>query len=435
MNDTAVDDTANTLASPGQRLLWLMDHYRGGNGMMGVPILYRLRGHLDVGALTGAVADLTARHEALRLVFDWDRRRLTQRALPAAEVPGLTTETLTADGLETGLRAFLRDDIDTASSSIRPHLIRLGEDDHLFALNIHHLVTDAWSNMLLSRDLAYFYNRRLSHPVSEPPEVVWQYSDYVRWHHRHLQGSTLRGHEDFWSSRLAGARSPLIPPLPHREGRVRPPAANEWFTLSPDLVEALRLVARRERTTLFVVMLSLFFSALHEVTGQRDLTVGSIFANRSRREVRETVGFFANMVPIRTEIEDTAGTIAHVRRSVLETMEHEEFPYLTLPLAKAGDTEARPEDVVFHMLATPPTAKGARPDLAGLTVESHRLPDGLGSRFDLELLILPAPDGLEGVFRFAADRCAPDYVRTLVDHYRALARRLTAETSPIAASR
>ncbi|MGO9958537.1 MAG: hypothetical protein ACLP50_21660, partial [Solirubrobacteraceae bacterium] len=53
-------------ASIGQRLLWLLDHYRGGEGTINVPIAWRIRQPLDAGALELALGRLVERHETLR---------------------------------------------------------------------------------------------------------------------------------------------------------------------------------------------------------------------------------------------------------------------------------------------------------------------------------------------------------------------------------
>jgi hypothetical protein len=428
-------------ATDGQRVLWFMDHYLGGNGMMSVPLLLRLRGPLDAGALSGALDDVAARHEALRTTFHRQRGRLIQACHDDQRIE-LTVTGPPAGGTDERqlgefVRHLLRADPDTTQAVARATLVRVAPDDHLFILDIHHLVTDAWSNRLILRDLAACYSRRAGAAHAELPAVGWQQADYAAWQEKHLDGAVLRGHQEFWRDYLSGARYPLIPSPPERADRQRPLAQNEWFSLDPQLLGALGKVARAERTTRFVVLLSVFFAALQQVTGQADITVASIFANRMRREVMETVGFFANMVPVRGRAApgaDRAEMIRSVRRSVLETMEHQELPYLTLRTDPGSAPAGRLEDVVFHMLAVPPTAGQAEPGFAGLSSTPLPIPDGLGSRFDLELLVFPGDQSFSGVFRYAADRFDRSYVLTLRDAYLSIARELAASARDYAAA-
>lgn len=424
-------------ATPGQRVLWFMDHYRGGNGMMSVPLLFRMRGTLDVLALQGALDDLTARHEALRTTFRRQRGQLMQtchdehRMVLAVAEPPPGDDGGKADerSLSEFVRRLLRADPDIGETVARATLVPVASDDHLLILDIHHLITDAWSNRLITRDLTAFYNRRLGRPGEELPSVTWQQSDFAQWQEEHLNGAVLREHEEFWRSYLSGACYPRIPPLPVRAGKERPLAENEWFPLEPGLLNGLGAVAREERTTRFVVLLAIFLAALQQMTGQPDITVASIFANRTRREAHETVGFFANMVPVRGCAAPGAGhseMIRSVRRSVLQAMEHQELPYLTLPMPPDVAPAGRLEDVVFHMLAVPPTTEPTEPDFAGLRSTTLPIPDGLGSRFDLELLVFPGDPSFSGVFRYAADRFDRQYVLTLRDAYLAIAHEIAA---------
>jgi hypothetical protein len=415
-------------ATPGQQLIWLMDRFRGGNGMMGVPLLYRLRGELVIPDLAGAIDDLVTRHAALRTTFTLKNRVLNQLVHPPGYASTELTyiETMTAqDPVKIAyeqVRDYLRADFSISLTPVKAALWRMAHDDHLLVLDVHHIVTDAWSNMLISRDLAALYRARRDQCEAGLPAIEWQYSDYSEWRRERMNGALADRHRDYLLSVLRGARFPALPAEPERPGRGRPLAGNVWFNQNPGQVEALRKVARDERTTLFVILLSLFFATMQGVTGQPDLAIGSIFANRARPEVRETVGLIANTVVIRTRTRPGATMrelIRAVRRSVLDALAHEEFSHLSLPHdAWQRDASGEPGDVVFQMLAEPPTASAdERTDFGGLHVQPHHIPDGLGCRFELEMLVIPQPGGLEGVIRYAADRFTPEYAQDLARRY------------------
>ncbi len=429
-------------ASAGQRLLWLMERYSGVSGMMNVPVIYRMRGRLEPTVLKEALTGVVARHEALRTSFRWRDRALRQTVHSAAETDLPVTDLSTADHPQdaalTAVRQRVATDVEvTRTPPLTADLYRIAEDDHVFLLNVHHLVTDAWSNMLLCRDLGALYNRGLGVPEPELPTVQWQYRDFTRWQEHRLRGPLLAEHEAYWSAATEGMRVPSLAPRPYRDRHIRPPAKNAWFSLTEEKTEALRQVARRHRTSLFVVLLSLFYAVLHAACGETDLSLGSVFANRERPELRDTVGFFANMVVLRNRLPGKptlADVVGGTRTTVLGALAHQEFPYLTLPPGAGTSSAQGPQDVVFHMLAVPPrvaTPGGIR--FAGLEVESLRIPEGAGSRFDLELLVFPRTSGADLVFRYAADQYTEAYVAELVDSYRALAEALlTAPDTPIA---
>jgi hypothetical protein len=430
-----VEDPRITPVTPGQRVVWRGERAGGGNGMMGVPLLYRLHGDLVVSDLAAALDNLMSRHAALRTTFVLMSRKLNQITHPPGHVPLELTRIDTTSAQDPvkeaygQVRDWLRAGTDISVAPLRAALWHMADDDHLLVLDIHHIVTDAWSNMIISRDLAALYRAQRQGCEADLPEIKWQYADYASWRQQNAASDDV--HREYVIDLLRGAQFLKLPPAPERPGRQRPLAGNEWFDLDPEQIEALRTIARDERTTLFVVMMSLFFAAMHSVTGQPDIAMGSVFANRGRPEVRESVGFFANMVVVRARLgtEPTIRDVIRViRHSVLDCLAHEEFSHVALPHdAWPPDASGQPEDVVFHMLAEPPTARvEGRTDFGGLRVQQHHIPDGLGSRFELEMLAIPRPNGLECVIRYAADRFTREYAEDIAGRFLAAVSELTA---------
>jgi non-ribosomal peptide synthetase component F len=169
-------------------------------------------------------------------------------------------------------------------------------------------------------------------------------------------------------------------------------------------------------------MLSLYYLLLQRETGQRDLSVASLFANRSRRELQSTVGFFANMVVLRSTIDPAAGfaeTVRTVRRTVVDAFLHEGIPYQMLPTT-FQETNGRVDDVVFQLLLTPPP--GTKVTARGVDFELYT-PDTLGSRFGLELGLIPQHTGeCKAMLFYTTDRFDRERARGLLDGYLALAR-------------
>jgi non-ribosomal peptide synthetase component F len=213
------------------------------------------------------------------------------------------------------------------------------------------------------------------------------------------------------------------------------PMAHERFPLPPELIASLRTAARARRCTLFTVLVTAMLAALRAHTGQEDLAIGSVFANRAQPRARQTVGFFANMVMLRASAPRGTGPdglLPGVRRSVLGALAHEELPFLAIPfgtVAPAAPGErARPEDVVFHMLAVPPDAGPAAAAFAGLDAEQLPIPDGMGNRFHLEVLIIPSRSGIGGVVRYTPARFHARQIRRFAATYLAAAGALALPT-------
>jgi len=275
--------------------------------------------------------------------------------------------------------------------------------------------------MLICRDLGALYSEALGTGAAALPAPGWRYDEYVRWHRSRHRGRG--GDEDraFWTERLSGLHYPQLRSPVDRGDSRRPASANVHFVIDQQRADGLRALARTERATLHMVMLALYVATLHSASADPDIAIGSVFANRPRPEVHETAGFFANMVVLRTVLGDAPtmrDVIGAVRTTVLETLRHQNMPYADILRDPRLYNVWEAAETVFHMLAVPP---GVTPPsgvgFAGVAAEPMPIPDGMGSRFDLELLVVPQVDRLEGVYRYAADRYEADLVRLLAERY------------------
>ena len=209
------------------------------------------------------------------------------------------------------------------------------------------------------------------------------------------------------------------------------PAENVWFTLSSGELELLADVGRRSRCSLFVVLLSIFYAVLYQFSGRLDIPISSVFANRAREEVHQTVGLFANMVVLRAELPQRPSfgdVLSAVRRTVMRALDHQEYPFTKVRrLVPNGGQLA---STVFHMLAVPVgiAQPGCLP-FHNLDVQPVRITEGPASRFDMELLVIPAAGGADGLLRYAADQFDREYVAGLARAYQAMARRVLADPS------
>ena len=366
----------------GQRMLWMVDHYRGGEGSLNYPLVLRLRGDVDEGDVADAFEQLIARHEALRTTYLRRRGVLTQLIHPPdqASTP-IVVERMAAAGLDDALAAERRARIDPTEWPSRLRVWRLidAPDEVVACFNVHHLGTDAWSCRVLTDELVQLL---AGSPLSRPG---WQYRHFVQSQRRATSAQRASADETYWRARLAQLE---LPALPITED-VSDAALNESRIVDVDLDVELsakvRDLAASRATTPFVVMLAAFYWLLRDKCAQDDLAVASPFSNRLRPEVMATVGFFANLVVLRTSLAGIASfddAITRTATAVADAAAHQAYPYYLLPtdVANGGPTR-RVDDVVFQMLPELP------PPIRAKNVDVEVLRPRLASRFPLEVTV------------------------------------------------
>jgi hypothetical protein len=413
-------------ATPGQRLLWMMEHYRGADSPLNVPTFYRLRGPVDREALQVAIDALVARHEALRTTYEAVRGGVLQHVHEPRPVP-LLHEVVGPGELQAAMVRHARARFDLAESVFHPVLLEVAPDDFVLVLSIHHLSTDGWSGGVLSGELGRLYRPAGSSAVAveELPPVSWQYADFAQWQQQRFDDGALTAGQEFWRTLLKGARLPQLPgPASSRSGVGQLPGTLS-FALEPDTVGALAKFCKANRVTTYIAGLALFGAVLHLQSGDRDLAFASMFANRSRPELVGTVGFLANLMVLRLVVEEQPtfrDLLVSARNVLLDALSFQEVPYHLVPRSR----DERPtdlENILFQMAAGPEYGL----EFAGVEVEQLDSPDGVASRFDLEFVLMPDGPLIKGLMWFDQRRFEASWARRFVADYQDLAVRAVAE--------
>lgn len=230
-----------------QRRIWAAETLAPGHTPR-VVLGVRVDGPLDPGALEEAVAVVVARHEELRARFPSDGGRPVRRVEPRVTValPVLSSHAPPAS-LVAELAAA---PFDLARGPlVRAALWRLGPDDHVFAVVLHHLVCDGAAAAVLLAELSAIYAARAAGaPLPALPPAV--------------------GHAD------VGAR-----PAPRRATTTSTsspaaPCGVERARLDAEVTAAVRRLARARAVTPFVLVGAALVDALRRQTGATRLVLG-----------------------------------------------------------------------------------------------------------------------------------------------------------------
>ena len=415
--------------SHAQELLWLLDRSAPGLAAYNGPVVRRVSGPLDAGALERAATALVARHEALRTVYRAEGGE--PRQIPLGPAP-IAVELLDLSRCAPAARssqaiAALRDrarrPFDLATDiPFRMTLIRLADEDHLLLIVLHHIAADGWSVGVLFRDLAELYRMAASGIAADLPPLRIQYGDFAAWQREAVTGVELERQLAYWRDQL-GAGTPVLE-LPTDRPR---PALQSFdgavldVVIPSSLVERLRTTGQRHDATLYMTLLAGYQALLHRYAGQSDIVVGSAIAGRTRRETEDLVGYFANTLPIRTSFAgDPTFTelLGRVRETVLGAFDHHEVPLekLALELQQGRQLSHAP---LFRVVFTMQDTVGGEEALGDATLAPYAFDHGT-VKFDLTMLAGEVREGVQLHVEYRTDLFDLATVERILGHLQTL---------------
>ncbi|HEY4575612.1 MAG TPA: condensation domain-containing protein, partial [Thermoanaerobaculia bacterium] len=391
-----------------QERLWFLQRLAPESSAYNVPGALRLRGPLRPGVLARALAEIVHRHEALRTVLREGAGGVpVQVVLPPPAVP-LPVVDLRAEGeAERLLAQEAARPFDLAAGPlVRALLLRLGEEEHLLAVVMHHAVSDAWSLGILLRELTALYAAFAAGASSPLPALPLQYADYARWQREQLAGERLESELAHWRRALAGAPETLDLPVDRpRPAAPTNAAGRQPVALPPALAAGLRALARRQGWTPFMVLLAAFDALLARLTDQRDLVVGVPVANRNRLETEGVIGFFTNTLALRLDLAGDPSFRALARRAraaALAAYAHQDLPLERLVEELAPRRQSGVHPLFQVLLALNDVAPSGRLELPGVAVEEVEIP-ARDAKFDLTLFLAEREGAYAGHLEFDRD--------------------------------
>ncbi|HEY7768000.1 amino acid adenylation domain-containing protein, partial [Longimicrobium sp.] len=395
-----------------QERLWFLDRLEPGSTAYNAPTGARLAGALDGPALERALGEIVRRHEVLRTVFaevDGSPVQVVQPfggfVVPVEDLSGLgEAEREAAVGQWVRQQADRPFDL-AAGPLFRAALLRLGDEDHVLLLSMHHIVSDGWSMGVLLREFSALYAAYREGRESPLPELPVQYADYAVWQREQFTGEVLNRQLAYWKERLAGAPELMELPL----DRPRPPVqtyhgASLPVELSLELQERLQELGRSDGTTLFMTLLAAFQVLLGRYAGSEDVVVGTPIAGRTRGEVEGLIGFFINTLVLRTDLSGDPSfreVLRRVREATLGAYQHQGLPFEKL-VAELQPERSLSHSPLFQVMFTLQEAGGGGNALAGLKGGGVDTATDL-AKFDLSLTLAATPFGLRGALNYATD--------------------------------
>ncbi|MFD9536444.1 amino acid adenylation domain-containing protein [Streptomyces sp. NPDC060010] len=433
---TAGERPAELPLSHAQQRLWVIQQIDSASAAYNFPLVMRLRGRLDVAAWRAALADVTARHEALRTVFVTREGLAFQRVLPAdGALPVVEVAPATEEELPALIDTAVRRPFDLAGElPLRATVLTVGAEDHVVVLLLHHITTDEWSDRPFLRDLTTAYAARLGGAAPHWEPLPVQYADYALWQRELLgdaadPGSLAARQLEYWRGALEGAPEEIELPA-DRPRPARPVFTGGELDVSFDARahRGLRRLAKEHNASMFMVVHAAVAALLHRMGAGADIPIGSPIAGRGDEALDDLVGFFVNTLVLRTDLGGDPAfgeLVERVRDTALAAFSHADVPFEAV-VERLNPTRSLARNPLFQVMVGYHHRTGEDAALPGLAVEY--VPFRITSaKFDLVFSFTertgaddPEADGLDCRLEFATELFDREGVERLGERLRRL---------------
>ena len=411
-----------------------------------LPFAYRLQGPLNVRAFSRSVAEIVRRHDSLRTKFTWSNQQPVAVVVSAADFgPSLVVKDLARmapsigdrakqlllkmAALEAEREACIPFDVKCAPL-FRARLLRLGADDHVLLLVLHHAIVDGWSIAVFLEEISELYVAFAGGRRAQLPKPELQFFDFARWQRQWCSSAEASRQLSYWRKHLRKA-SPLFR-TNDGTALLGSDTAHEPVNVGNDLVARLSALGHSQGASLFMTLLAGFKTLLLARTGRNDICVATAMANRFHIRTEHIIGPLVNITLIRTRLHTDLSfqeALSRVRESVLEAYARQELPFesVVADLVARGDVDPASLLQVSFVLQN-----AFRPlKLPGVTVGSFAHREGERvlpiDRSWLSVMLKETPSGVVGACCYKNDLFRPGTIQRWTADYGAILARATAD--------
>ncbi|ATH92008.1 non-ribosomal peptide synthetase [Bacillus glycinifermentans] len=366
--------------SSAQKRMYVLQQMNPEATIYNMPAVFVIEGVLDRKRLERVFRRLIARHESLRTQFGMIGETPVQQVLERVSFDVSYVNEINGDA-ERWMQSFVQPFDLSKAPLLRVGVMSLGDERHLLAVDMHHIISDGVTASLFINEFSRLYRGEKLAPLSI------QYKDFAVWQNARLESEAYRKQEAYWLKQLAGE----LPVLQLPADKPRPPVQNfagdaVLSTASAELRQKLEELAQETGATLYMVLLAAYQTLLSRYSGQEEIIVGSPVAGRPHADLEKIAGMFVNTLAMRSYPQKNKTFrifLEEMKRTALEAYENQEVPFEAL-VDKLGVPRDVNRNPVFDALFVLQNAEGAKLEMDRLTLHPYEQVHPI-AKFDLTL--------------------------------------------------
>lgn len=429
-----VKDEFDLPASSGQKALWAFAISHPESSAYHLKFTATIQPKIQLAVLENAIKKIIRRHSVLRSNYIFKGDKLVYKENHDFQFT-LTNREIADNDLDSCiLTDFVKPFNLQNDTLIRGYLYSTPSNQQVLLIVVHHIVADGLSLLIMLKEIGLILGLNRHNKVTELPQLKYDYKHYLRYHNNEIYKNKYQTCKSYWLNLLGDTNGRLS--LPYDRTRIHSPSHEGGVTttiLDAKDVAELKSFAIRHHLTLHGLLLAVFQILLSSISGDKTVLCATPTHGRSKQEFLSLVGYFANMVVIRSDIlsnDSLLSVLLKVKESLHAAIKHQSYPFShliadldvqrdqsSLPLVQAAFAFHQPLASSEGMYIAESQSENGSMKWA----ESSVLPFRIGPvscQFDLYLVVIESIDQtLNLSFEFMRDVFDLETIKEIKSHF------------------
>jgi amino acid adenylation domain-containing protein len=421
-----------------QRRVWILSQLKEASQAFNMPRAFILGGQLNREAFEQAFTGLIKRHEILRTVFVSLKGDVWQKVIEPEDLGFKLNyvDLRNSEDREPQVKAYSKQESNalfdlSKGPLVRATLLHLKEEEYLFLLCMHHIVSDLLSNEIITAEVFALYRAHVRQERIPLKPLKVQYKDYAAWQNDQLKGFYLVKHRDYWIKQFQQEVPKIQLPLDNPRPEIQTYNGDVVrHQVEEKLTRKLKTFSNSNDVTLFMTLLASMNVLLHHYTAETDIVIGIPIAGRQHSDLENQIGFYLNTLALRTRFDEHQSFIKlleQAREVALGAFEHQVYPFDKLVEDWGGtrDMSRHPLfDVAMDMQNFSKPQMGTTHSSGSFRIEPYKT-ELKACKFDLTLYVQERKTSLNLYFEYNTDLFNAETIQLMAERFEKLLRDIT----------
>ena len=318
-----------------QKSIWVTEQYYKGSSINNIWGTAVIQEKVDFEKLKESIQIVCKKHDNFWLEFKLNKGNVEQVLSEKKEIQIDTINIAGKNHLELERNKIVKTRFQLENSKLfKFYIFKFIDGKGAFMLNIHHLISDAWTLALICNDIIKTYSELIQNKEVET-KAIYSYIDYIKSEQQYQESEKYNKDKQYWIERFK-----TIPEVATIPGSIKgdidetnPAGERKKYEISKENVEKIKKYCKENKISLYNFFMAIYAIYIGEVSNLDEFTIGTPILNRINYKEKNAAGMFINMAPFKININEDIEFkqfIKNIARDSMDMLKHQKYSYQCL---------------------------------------------------------------------------------------------------------
>ena len=318
-----------------QKSIWVTEQYYKGSSINNICGTAVIQEKVDFEKLKESIQIVCKKHDNFWLEFKLNKGNVEQVLSEKKEIQIDTINIAGKNHLELERNKIVKTRFQLENSKLfKFYIFKFIDGKGAFMLNIHHLISDAWTLALICNDIIKTYSELIQNKEVET-KAIYSYIDYIKSEQQYQESEKYNKDKQYWIERFK-----TIPEVATIPGSIKgdidetnPAGERKKYEISKENVEKIKKYCKENKISLYNFFMAIYAIYIGEVSNLDEFTIGTPILNRINYKEKNAAGMFINMAPFKININEDIEFkqfIKNIARDSMDMLKHQKYSYQCL---------------------------------------------------------------------------------------------------------